>query len=120
MMPRQSLLLKILLPVIVLVTVWLLLRPASKNTTEKSPSRTVAALTPQELRDLGIDGDTPADTVATLVGQMKQYRRELQSIQSDNESQQAREKRLKAQQATLVSELRGDMRKQQDQMRTNC
>lgn len=117
MMPRQSLLLKILLPVIVLVTVWLLLRPASKNTTEKSPSRSVAALTPQELRDLGIDGDTPADTVATLVGQMKQYRRELQTIQHDNESQQAREKRLKAQQATLVSELRGDMRRQQDQMR---
>lgn len=117
MMPRQSILLKILLPVIMLVTVWLLLRPASKNTQETSPSRTVAALTPQELRDLGIDGDTPADTVATLVGQMKQYRRELQGIQSDNESQQAREKRLKAQQATLVSELRGDMRRQQDQMR---
>ncbi|MDH8335314.1 TIGR03752 family integrating conjugative element protein, partial [Klebsiella pneumoniae] len=58
-----------------------------------------------------------ADTIATLVGQMKQYRRELQSIQSDNESQQAREKRLKAQQATLASELRGDMRRQQDQMR---
>lgn len=117
MMPRQSLLLKILLPLIVFLTVWLLLRPASKNTTERSPSRSVAALTPEELRELGIDGDTPADTVATLVGQMKQYRRELQSIQSDNESQQAREKRLKAQQTTLVSELRGDMRRQQDQMR---
>lgn len=117
MMLRQSLLLKILLPVIVLVTVWLLLRPTGKSTKETSLPRTVAALTPQELRDLGIDGDTPADTVATLVGQMKQYRRELQSIQSDNESQQAREKRLKAQQATLVSELRGDMRRQQDQMR---
>lgn len=31
MMPRQSILLKILLPVIMLVTVWLLLRPASKK-----------------------------------------------------------------------------------------
>ena len=30
MMPRQSILLKILLPVIMLVTVWLLLRPASR------------------------------------------------------------------------------------------
>lgn len=44
MMPRQSILLKILLPVIMLVTVWLLLRPASKNTQETSPSRTVAGL----------------------------------------------------------------------------
>ena len=41
MMPRQSLLLKILLPVVVLLTLWLLLRPASKNIAEKSPSRSV-------------------------------------------------------------------------------
>ncbi|QJT79297.1 TIGR03752 family integrating conjugative element protein [Kosakonia sp. MUSA4] len=117
MTPRQSILLKILLPLIVFITLWLILRPTARNITDQSPSRTVAALTPQELRDLGIDGDTPADTVATLVGQMKQYRRELQSIQSNNESQQAREKQLKAQQNTLASQLRDDMRKQQDQMR---
>ncbi|HCM1989775.1 TPA: TIGR03752 family integrating conjugative element protein [Salmonella enterica subsp. salamae serovar 30:m,t:-] len=118
MMPRQSLLLKILLPLVVLATIWLLLRPAGKSAPDKSPARSVAALTPQELRDLGIDGDTPADTVATLVGQMKQYRRELQVIQNDSENQQTREKRLKAQQATLAAQLREDMRRQQDQLRS--
>jgi len=117
MMPRQNILLKFLLPVIVLLTLWLVLRPSAKTTPDQSPSRTVAALTPEELRDLGIDGDTPADTVATLVGQMKLYRRELQAIQSTNENQLAREKKLKAQQSTLAAQLREDMRKQQAQMR---
>ncbi|HFQ6852262.1 TPA: hypothetical protein ACOEA2_003908 [Enterobacter cloacae] len=43
MMLRQSLLLKILLPIIVFLTVWLLLRPAGKSTLETTPARTVAA-----------------------------------------------------------------------------
>lgn len=117
MMPRQSILLKILLPLIVLVTSVMLLRSPGKRAPEASPSRTVAALTPQELRDLGIDGDTPADTVATLVGQMKQYRRELQSIENNTETQQASEKRLKAQQQNQASQLREEMRRQQDALR---
>lgn len=117
MMPRQSMLLRILLPLVILATVWLLFRPQSKGTQDKTPSRTVAALTPQELRDLGIDGDTPADTVATLVGQMKQYRRELQTLQNNTESQQASEKRLKAQQQNQASQLRDEIRKQQDALR---
>lgn len=117
MMPRQSVLLKILLPLIMLVTIVMLLRSPGKSAPDKSPSRTVAALTPQELRDLGIDGDTPADTVATLVGQMKQYRRELQTLQNNTESQQASEKRLKAQQQNQASQLRDEMRKQQDELR---
>lgn len=50
--------------------------------------------------NLFIDSDTSADAVVTLVGQMKQYRRELQAIQSDNNGQQA----------TQVSELRGYLR----------
>ena len=117
MMPRQSVLLKILLPLIMLVTIVMLLRSPGKSAPDNSPSRTVAALTPQELRDLGIDGDTPADTVATLVGQMKQYRRELQTLQNNTESQQASEKRLKAQQQNQASQLRDEMRKQQDELR---
>lgn len=117
MMPRQNVILKILLPLIVLVTIVVLLRSPGKSAPDKTPSRTVAALTPQELRDLGIDGDTPADTVATLVGQMKQYRRELQTLQNNTESQQASEKRLKAQQQNQASQLRDEIRKQQDALR---
>ncbi|MEL4013985.1 TIGR03752 family integrating conjugative element protein [Dryocola clanedunensis] len=117
MMPRQNVILKILLPLIVLVTIVVLLRSPGKSAPDKTPSRTVAALTPQELRDLGIDGDTPADTVATLVGQMKQYRRELQTLQNSTESQQASEKRLKAQQQSQASQLRDEIRKQQDALR---
>jgi len=118
MMPRQSILLKMLLPLVVLITAWLLLRSPVKNSPDGSSARTVATLSPQELRELGIDGDTPADTVATLVGQMKQYRHELQAIQSRTEDQQTREKRLKAQQQSQASQLREDVRQQQDALRS--
>lgn len=36
-------------------------------------------LTPEEMQALGIEGDTPRDTVATLVAQVKQLRTELQT-----------------------------------------
>jgi hypothetical protein len=43
-------------------------------------------LTPEEMKALGIEGDTPRDTVATLVAQVKQLRTELQTALSDNKS----------------------------------
>ncbi len=45
------------------------------------------SLTPEEMKALGIEGDTPRDTVATLVAQVKQLRTELQAALSDNKSQ---------------------------------
>jgi len=56
---------------------------------------THVALTPQESRALGIEGDTPRDTVATLVAQVKQLRTELQGALSDNKSQREENQRLR-------------------------
>lgn len=52
-------------------------------------------LTPEEMKALGIEGDTPRDTVATLVGQVKQMRSELQTALTDNRSQKAENDRLR-------------------------
>lgn len=54
-----------------------------------------AQLTPEEMKALGIEGDTPRDTVATLVGQVKQLRTELQTALSDNKAQRAENLRLR-------------------------
>lgn len=95
MMRRTNLLLKILVPLCLLAALWILLRggnapaPSSRTTSE------VANLTPEELRALGIDGDTPADTVATLVGQMKQYRQELNEVMSQNNKLTSENRRLR-------------------------
>ncbi|QLF92098.1 TIGR03752 family integrating conjugative element protein [Pseudomonas sp. ABC1] len=56
---------------------------------------TNAQLTPDEMKALGIEGDTPRDTVATLVAQVKQLRTELQGALSDNKSQREENQRLR-------------------------
>jgi integrating conjugative element protein (TIGR03752 family) len=53
-------------------------------------------LTPEEMKALGIEGDTPSDTVATLVAQVKQLRGELKKSLTDpqqhkDESEQLRQ-----------------------------
>ena len=58
-----------------------------------APSRPKPArqpLTPEEMKALGIAGDTPRDTVATLVAQVKQLRNELQTALNDNKNQKPR------------------------------
>ena len=64
---------------------------------ETAPTRTDASaqLTPEEMKALGIEGDTPRDTVATLVAQVKQLRTELQTALSDNKSQREENQRLR-------------------------
>lgn len=52
-------------------------------------------LTAEEMKALGIEGDTPNDTVATLVAQVKQLRTELQTAVSDNKAQRAENQRLR-------------------------
>ncbi|MDR0578725.1 MAG: TIGR03752 family integrating conjugative element protein [Candidatus Accumulibacter sp.] len=67
---------------------------------ETSPDA-VSQLTPEEMKALGIEGDTPRDTVATLVGQVKQLRGELRDALSDNKAQKAETERLRAREGTI-------------------
>jgi integrating conjugative element protein (TIGR03752 family) len=55
------------------------------------PAAAPVPLTPEE-KALGIEGDTPRDTVATLVAQVKQLRTELQTALNDNKNQKSRER----------------------------
>ncbi|MCB2033522.1 MAG: TIGR03752 family integrating conjugative element protein, partial [Ottowia sp.] len=52
-------------------------------------------LTPEEMKALGIEGDTPRDTVATLVAQVKQLRTELHRALGDNKQHKAEHERLR-------------------------
>ena len=51
-------------------------------------------LTPEEIKAHGIAGDTPRDTVATLIAQIKQLRTELQTALSDNRQHKTEDERL--------------------------
>lgn len=72
------------------------LRLISSGTSEMGRQRDPAdTLTPEEMRSLGIEGDTPRDTVATLVAQVKQLRTELQTALGDNKGQKEDNERLR-------------------------
>ncbi|MCC4113923.1 TIGR03752 family integrating conjugative element protein [Aromatoleum toluclasticum] len=58
-------------------------------------------LTPEEMKALGIEGDTPRDTVATLVAQVKQLRNELQTALSDNKNQKTENERLRTRESAI-------------------
>lgn len=47
-------------------------------------------LTPQESKDLGVGGDTPHDTVATLVGQVKLLRGEVKAAMEEGRQQRTK------------------------------
>src|SRR3546814_19420736 len=53
------------------------------------------------MKALGIAGDTPRDTVATLVAQVKQLRTELQSALGDNKQHKAENERLRARDSAI-------------------
>lgn len=58
-------------------------------------------LTAEEMKALGIEGDTPRDTLATLVGQVKQLRQELQDTQLNYQQQRSENERLRARESSM-------------------
>src|SRR3989344_2165432 len=90
-----------------------------------SPANPGGQLTVEEMKALGIEGDTPRDTVATLVGQVKQLRTELQTALSENKTQREENQRLRQREnaidqrigAALESE-RSSLRRDQQQAAT--
>ncbi|EIZ8586836.1 TIGR03752 family integrating conjugative element protein [Salmonella enterica subsp. enterica] len=95
---KSNALLKILVPTLLLGAGFVGLKACRTDAGGKTEqSDVVADLTGDELKALGIDGDTPRDTVATLVGQMKQYRTEMEEMRSNSaalvrENQRLRER----------------------------
>ncbi|EPC00595.1 hypothetical protein L861_06555 [Litchfieldella anticariensis FP35 = DSM 16096] len=90
---KSNSLLKFLVPALVIAVLLIVLRNCTEGSEEalegtagraqaKDPSLT---LTDEELKALGVEGDTPRDTVATLVGQVKAMRTDLQRAQDESE-----------------------------------
>ena len=66
-----------------------------------APPGAASQLSPEEMKALGIEGDTPRDTVATLVAQVKQLRNELQTALTDNKHQRAENERMRARESAI-------------------
>ncbi len=70
---KSNTLLKVIVPVVLLSAVMIGVKSCggSKQTQDSADNTAVADLTQEELRILGIEGDTPQDTLRTLVGRIK-------------------------------------------------
>jgi integrating conjugative element protein (TIGR03752 family) len=94
----------LLVPFLVLV-VFIGLRLVS-GSRETASQDAVSPLTPEEMKALGIEGDTPRDTVATLVGQVKQLRAELRNTLEGSKEQRAENERLRAREGNIDQRIR--------------
>lgn len=88
----------LLLVVVILGGNWMGAAPTPSSTGEPDKR---AALTAAEAQALGIAGDTPHDTLATLVGQVKAMRSELQSLERNNASLTEENRRLRARESGI-------------------
>lgn len=86
------------------------------RTGEKTPTD-LHPLTAAEMKALGIEGDTPRDTVATLVAQVKQLRAELQSTVADNTQQKHENERLRAREAGVDQRIQAALASERERAR---
>ncbi|GHU04904.1 integrating conjugative element protein [Betaproteobacteria bacterium] len=103
-MQSNPLLKWLLIPLVLLVVV-IGIRFVPEKRSASSPDA-VSPLTPEEMKALGIEGDTPRDTVATLVAQVRQLRNELRTTLSDNKEQKAENERLRAREGSIDQRIR--------------
>lgn len=100
---RSNGLLKWLLIPVVLLVLFVGIRLFSGDDRPAAPDPVAAGgqLTPEEMQALGIEGDTPHDTVATLVAQVRQLRTELQTAMTDNKVQREENQRLRQRESAI-------------------
>ncbi|PFG25110.1 integrating conjugative element protein (TIGR03752 family) [Pseudomonas lurida] len=94
-MHSNGLLKWLILPLILLVVFGAFKACSNKPPSASSSKANEPRLTEEEMKQLGIEGDTPNDTVATLVAQTKAMRSELKALLSDNKGQQEENTRLR-------------------------
>ena len=107
-----------MLPLFIVLLV-VLLRTCSSNSTDRDDPATDRQLSPAELKRLGIEGDTPLDTVATLVGQTKAMREELKSLLSDNAEQKEENERLRLRESDVDKRIRSALQGEREQLQSD-
>src|SRR3546814_8031475 len=115
---RSNGLLKWLMIPVALLVLFVAIRMFSGGSSSAPPAADAGAkLTPEEMKALGIEGDTPRDTVATLVAQVKQLRTELQTALSDNKSQREENQRLRQRENSIDQRINSALESERSNLR---
>lgn len=103
---NANLLLKWLVPgallavVLIILKSWFAAAPAPETSERDS-----LELSTEQAASLGVAGDTPRDTVATLVGQVKAMRSDMLGLKKHNESLQEENRRLRERESNVDSRI---------------
>lgn len=88
--------------------------PSATAHPDESPG---IALTPGESKQLRVDADTPRDTVATLVAQVKALRGELKSAFDETAKQKAENERLRVREGAIDQRIQNALNAEREQWR---
>ncbi|WP_296258035.1 MULTISPECIES: TIGR03752 family integrating conjugative element protein [unclassified Pseudomonas] len=80
---------------------------APENQPNHDPDKT--ALSAEQAKALGIAGDTPRDTVATLIGHVKAMRSEMQTLKKGNDSLQSENNRLRTREGNIDTRIQSTL-----------
>ncbi len=117
-MKSNGLLKWLMIPIVlILVFVGMKLLSGSNHSNVARVNSPASQLTPQEMKSLGISGDTPLDTVATLVAQVKQLRGELKVALERDEQGKAENERLRAHESTVDQRVQDALNAERDRER---
>lgn len=129
MKPKVNSLVKIIVPVAVLTTALIGVKSCSGGKTQQTTSASPAAsplkdLSPEDLKTLGVEGDTPHDTLNTIVGRFRSVQSQLDGLSSENKNLRDENKKLtqtshnvQGQISQAVSDARAEDDKKQEQLR---
>ncbi|MGG3793716.1 TIGR03752 family integrating conjugative element protein [Pseudomonas paraversuta] len=106
---KANALLKWLVPAALLGVVLIILKTWVPGGSTPSPEHPVdqgnIQLSAEQAKSLGIAGDTPRDTVATLVGQVKAMRSDMLGLKKHNDSLQTENNRLRERENSVDSRI---------------
>ncbi|EJM3643783.1 TIGR03752 family integrating conjugative element protein [Salmonella enterica] len=94
---RSNTLVKVIIPVLTLGAVAVGIRACSeKNVRQETTATALPSLTPEQLRELGVEGDTAQDTLNTLVARLGEIQRQQSDILEENNQLKDENKALQA------------------------
>lgn len=116
-MKSNGLLKWLMLPLVALcVFVGVRMFSHQESTPTVAPGVPAGPLTPNELKSLGIAGDTTKDTLATLVSQVKELRNEVEVAVKENKAHKTENERLRQSERTIDQRIQNALTAERDRL----
>lgn len=108
--PSSNLLVKVAVPLVLAVAIIVGVKSCSESDNQTAAPRTATNaalkdLSPEDLKTLGIEGDTPQDTLRTVVGNFRKVQDRLDTLADDNKKLSDENKALKTTNGNVDSQI---------------